>query len=67
MKLSYMAYAFNIRKRKQFKQKDADLASFSLWGREKEEELKTVKSFVCLHMEMGQRISSARLRVGIGA
>ena len=67
MKLSCPAYAFNIRKRKQFREKDADLASFSLWGRKKEEEEKTVKSFVFLQMERGQRSSSAGLRVQIGA
>lgn len=67
MKLSCMAYAFNIRKRKWFREKDADLASFSLWGRKKEEEEKTVKSFVFLQMERGQRNGSAGLSVQIGA
>lgn len=68
MKLSCKTYAFDIRKRKLFREKDADLASFSLWGRKKEEqEEKMVKSFVFLQMERGQRSSSAGLRVQTGA
>jgi len=35
MKIGCTAYAFNIKKRKQLREKDADLASFSLWGRKK--------------------------------
>lgn len=47
MEPSCPADAFNIRKRKQFRKKDADLASSSLWGRkEEEEEGEMVKSFV---------------------
>lgn len=44
MELSCLADAFNIRKRKQFRKKDADLASSSLWGRKEEGEM--VKGFV---------------------
>lgn len=52
MELSCLADAFNIRKRKQFWKKDADLASSSLWGR-KEEEGEMVKSF-CLFFRWRQ-------------
>lgn len=46
MELSCQADAFNTRKRKQFRKKDADLASSSLWGRKEEEGGEMVKGFV---------------------
>lgn len=68
MKLSCMAHAFNIRKRKQFREKDADLASLSLWGRKnKEVAVKAVEILGFVQMEKGQRSSSVGMKVQIGA
>lgn len=70
MKLSCTAYAFNIRKRKQFRGKDADLASLSLWWRKKrrrKKKTKPMRSVVSPQRERGEGSSSAGLRVQTGA
>lgn len=60
MKLSCTAYAFNIRKRKQFREKDADLASFSLWGRKKRRRTKNQWRVLPFLRGSGDRGAAAR-------